>query len=315
MLKIRNSLYGFLLCCLLSSCATLVNGRFQTVTVHTTEASKIIVGADTIKTSNNTAQLRLTRARNSVQIVTLSESGIKKVQLKSRTSSSYYLNGFGILLPGLVIDLFSPKRFAYPENIYLHSADSSDKFKTHYIPKDGDVLFHLAFPAVGVFKLKPDHEAWTRSVGFGFGAGIDYYHTQNQYINVSGNVVLDYKLPKRKYTWTDAGEEKSSTYQLNVSNNHKINRLSLGYGLAYATNIWEFVENPFERPLSMRNAKRKKYDVLGMLFSSYYQTGQVVNIGASYRPTFLRFNAEKSFQYEHLITFDIVFKLKLGQHP
>ena len=128
MIFIKTALFALSLCSLLTSCATLVNTRSQEITVYTTEPSKIILNKDTTWTVRNRAKLSLIRGRDPVEIIAVTDSLAKKLKIKSRTSLEYFANGF-MLYPGLIIDLYTPKRFAYPFSIYLNSADTVSNFK------------------------------------------------------------------------------------------------------------------------------------------------------------------------------------------
>ena len=316
MICLKNALFALSLCSLLTSCATLVNRRSQEITINTTEPSKIILNKDTTWTVKNRAKLSLIRGRDPVEIIAITDSLTKKLKIKSRTSFEYYVNGF-MLYPGLIIDLLTPKRFAYPSSIYLNSADTIGKFKRYKSPEKGDLYFNVSLAPANAFKLKPDYEGWKRNTGIlGFSAGLDYYYGATQFFNVSGRMAFDVVYPVHdSRLYRGEGEEMISIL-LSATNNHMIGRFSLGYGLSYGMNSWEFFDsNRFEGPLNTRSPIKRTNISLGFAFSAYYLIINDFNIGMFYQPTFLRFNAINKFQYEHIISFDLLFKLRMGNYP
>jgi hypothetical protein len=106
-------------------------------------------------------------------------------------------------------------------------------------------------------------------------------------------------------------ELMSSSY-LNISNNHKVRRFSFGYGFSYSKNTWDLrYYNRFNPPPPTRNPEKKSNNALGLVFSSYYLTGKRFTLGIVYRPTFYRLNAEPVFKYEHLLSLNFGWKIRL----
>jgi len=159
--------------------------------------------------------------------------------------------------------------------------------------------------------MMPENEGI--KVDFGLGGttiGLDYYHSKNQFVYFGISAVsaskMWYTSDKREY------EIMSSSYII-LSNNHKVGRFSIGYGLSFARNDWEFyrwelVDNKFEIP---RKISTKSHNAFGLIFPTYYQFGNYFNLGVVYRPTFYRPNMTDKFIYEHLISIDCAWKIRL----
>ena len=90
------------------------------------------------------------------------------------------------------------------------------------------------------------------------------------------------------------------------------------YRLSLKKNLYS-IKFPFNIPVKERDFSRdipyteKSYNVWGLETNAYYRVGNVFQIGLKYRPTFYRFDAENPIEYEHLISFDLRFKLSLNE--
>ncbi|HYF02364.1 MAG TPA: hypothetical protein VEC36_03235 [Patescibacteria group bacterium] len=177
----------------------------------------------------------------------------------------------------------------------------------------GWILFHWSFPYINHLHMAPLGEPSKNGTGFiGISYGVDYFYHKNQYINLSYSGVMDYNTPLIFVPRGDEHEVLRSTY-LSLSNNHKINNLSLGYGPVFARNSWElanlFWEDKNQQNISPGRKPEEKYNyTLGLIFSAYLHTSGAPCIGLIYKPTFLRLNAAHKFSYEHSISIDFAIK-------
>ena len=193
------------------------------------------------------------------------------------------------------------------QKIYLNSSDTiNDKDKTK-----GQLFLHLSLPYINNFHLTPLNEPTKNNTGFmGYSIGLDYFYNATQYLNISFAHIQDFFFP---IVFVDRGDEyelMSSKY-LSLSNNHRINRFSFGYGLSFAKNSWELRNQFWDKNSSTREPVEKSNKALGLIFSSYYQTTSDFYIGIIYRPTFYRLNTEPIFKYEHSVSIDFTWKIPL----
>ena len=177
----------------------------------------------------------------------------------------------------------------------------------------GQISLHLSFPYINNFHLSPESEGSKTNTGFmGYSVGLDYCYKPNQYINLSFSQIQDFFLP---IAFVDRGDEYElmSSYNMSLTNNHKVNRFSLGYGMAFSRNSWELRNLFWDENSSTREPVKKNNSVLGLSFSTYYQLSQNFYLGMIYKPTFLRLNSDPTFKYEHTISIDIAWKIKLSK--
>lgn len=299
---------------LFTSCATILNRNWINSTIYTTAPSVIVFNTDTVKTIGNKAQLKLEREKKIVEIIAITDSLEKKVLINPKSSIAFYSNiyfNYGI---GMLVDRANPKRYTYPHRIYINSSDTIGRSFGHgHANNKGELLLHLSLPYINSFHLTPENEGTKTNTGFwGFTAGLDYYHSKNQFINFSVSAVTDFFVPVPAAVDISGEYELMASKYLSISNNHKIRRFSLGYGLSYSRNFWAFIySDRFGAPPPSRDPVNKNNITLGLIFPSYFQIGENFNIGVVYRPTFYRPDLLNKFAYEHLISLDLAWKIRL----
>ncbi|MES2431105.1 MAG: hypothetical protein V4556_09215 [Bacteroidota bacterium] len=180
--------------------------------------------------------------------------------------------------------------------------------------KKGEFLLKLSLPWVNNFCLKPQNENYKVNTGFvGFAAGLDYYHTQKQFLNVTGSTATNFFIPVPAPAHFEGVHTFINSSSIAVSNNHKLKRISLGYGISYSNNVWDLQYSGSREDTLAFNERprRKSYSTLGFMFPAHYQIKKSLYAGIIYRPTFFRFNTSEKFAYEHLISIDIGWRIRL----
>jgi len=281
--------------------------------IRTTKPSLIIHNGDTITTIKNRAILTLDRNKDPVSIISISDSIQNRTIINSKNSIGYYFNLFNLGI-GMMIEKNKPKRYDYPWKIRINSSDTSTTYyRSDGGPKKGSLFLHLSLPHINSFYFSPDKEKAKSNTGFwGLSIGFDYFHTNNQFFNLSASAVSDFFVPiPAAIDISGEFELMTSTY-LSLTNNHKVNHFSFGYGISFVKNTWDlsYIER-FDPPPPTREPIKKSHYAFGGCFSSYYQLGRRFNLGLIFRPTFLRINTQNNLKYEHLISFDITWKIRL----
>ena len=299
---------------LLSSCATVGNRPYTRVLISTTKPSQIIYHGDTLQTSRNKVALTVDRKNEPVKITVLNDTLEKYIEIQPTNSFAYWANilyTFGI---GMIADKHSPRRYTYPRRIYLNSSDTiSEYFKFSQSKNKGELHLHFAIPYINSFSLIPENEKRKSNTGFwGISLGLDYYHSNNEFISLSITGASDFFVPFPAAVDISGEYEQMSSGYLSLSNNHRISRLTIGYGVSYGRNAWEFIYIPrFNPPPPSRDPVKKAHNALGLIFPATFQAGRNFNIGFVYRPTFYRPELTKTFYYEHLMSLGFVWKIRL----
>ena len=171
--------------------------------------------------------------------------------------------------------------------------------------KKEKLYLHLSLPFINSFCMKFENKGANVKTGFfGVSAGLDYHHSKNQFVHLSASSVTHlFSIPKSN------GELMTSEY-ISLSNNHIIERFTIGYGFSYGTNQREKWENGWGW-LSLFPTDSEKHHVFGLTFPTYFRLTKLLNVGIVYRPTFYRPTSAEKFSYEHVISFDFAFKIRI----
>jgi hypothetical protein len=300
----------------MTSCATILNQPYKNVKVHTTEPSKIVHRNDTIKTVNNRANVWAERKKENLSIVAMTDSITKTIEIKSRNSFWWWFNipyTYGI---GMLVDMNNPKRYSYPKRIYINSADTISRYY-RYSQSDnkGELHLHLSLPHFNFFHSVPENENALNNTSFwGATIGLDYYYSKNQFVNFGVSFAFGLIFPIPAAVDFTGDIELGSSQYISISNNHKIRRFSIGYGLCFARNTWfyNYIDR-WDPPPPTRDLYpvTKTHYSFGLVFPAYFQLSENFNLGLVYRPTFYRPFLPNKFAYEHLISIDFAWKIRV----
>jgi hypothetical protein len=314
--KMKQVFYILTISVLMTSCATVLNRPYQNVKIYTTEPSQIIHRYDTIKTVNNKVNLSVERKKEILSIVAMTDSITKSIDIKPRNSFAYWLNIYPTPLfwTGFLIDKNNPKCYSYPKRIYINSADTINKYYGYSQSNNkGELHLHLSLPHFNFFNLAPEGEKNRIGASFwGLTIGLDYYHSKNQFVNLDGSYAFGLVFPIPAAIDLSGEHELMSSWYIGLSNNHKLGRFTLGYGLSFGRNYWDFrYYNWGDPPPPTREPASKSHYALGLIFPTYFELGEPFNVGVIYRPSFYRPTLTNKFAYEHLISIDFAWKIRL----
>ncbi|MEM9834063.1 MAG: hypothetical protein AAF944_25755 [Bacteroidota bacterium] len=301
---------------LCSGCATLLNRPVTNIALHTSEPTTIVYQSDTLHTDqHNRCTILVDRSQEPIALAVKQDSLFQPISIPAKSSFAYYLNGIYNAGLGVFIDNDRPERYTYPRQVYFDLAETPLSYSRHgkgNYPNQRYV--RVSIPYVNHFRLAPANESDKINTGFwGISLGLDQYHSPQQYLNLTVGAVTDFDAPILM-PYERVGEEESmfSVY-FNASSNHRISRLHLGYGLSYAINTWNLrYHDRFNAPPPTREPTIKTSHALGAVVPAYVQLGKQFMVGVVYRPTFLRFNTNPIWAYEHLISLDFLWRVRLN---
>ncbi len=307
----KQVLYILIASIFLTSCATIINQSHEVITIYTTQPGKISLKRDTFNTNDNKVYLKVERKKEPIEITASTDSCTKTIEVKPQNSFAYWSNiicNYGI---GMLVDRKNPKRYSYPQRIYINSTDTISRYYRYIQDNDkGELHLHISLPHINSFHLNPENEGAKTNTGFwGLTVGLDYYHSKNQFLNVGISGVSDFFVPVPAAVDISGEYELMSSGYTSISNNHKLGRFCVGYGLSYTKNTWDFrYYDRFSPPPATREPIKRSHNAFGFIFPIYFQLGKYFNIGAVYRPTFYRPDLTEKFKYEHLISIDFAWK-------
>lgn len=315
---------------LLTSCSTLLSHKTYKVNVSSNAPNAKVRVYDSIY--ELPSKVEVERSKKELPLELITDTEILNYKIKPVLDPKFVfvnLSGFIFAPVNYAVDLTNPKRFYYRKSIFLDTNDTlrtivperitkgiENGFKRYFSTKlsrqKGNLYTQIGLPFVNGFKFKPELEGNVNIVGMmGFTVGLDYYHTDNQFLSLRLSLVEDYNNPVP--ITEDPGDNLNmplSSAFVSLSNNHQFNRLSVGYGIAFARNMWEFVYKKEYQFIIMEN-KKSAHNAIGLVVPVHFTVFNNFNVGAIYRPTFYTFGHSTKFQYEHLLSLEFSYKFKI----
>jgi len=314
MMKHPAILLAVILMC--SSCATLFNTETQKINVCTSEPSSFMINNHypVYYTDAYGNKVEVERDRDDLVITFRDSTREKSIEVTSGNSFAYWLNLYPTPLfwTGFLFDKNNEKRFAYPKDIYVDLADTSNTYVTYY-PWSRKGQFHvlMSAPHINSFNFLPENEPLRkRNTGFwGIKLGVEYYHGDREYVSLATFGVMDFFIPFPAAVDFYGEVENMYSTSVTLTNNHWFRDFSLGYGVSLNQNRWSLVYwDQWNPPPPTRPPVTRKYLTAGLVFPVKYQLGDHFYLGALYRPSFFRFTEERQFAYEHLVSFEFGWK-------
>jgi hypothetical protein len=230
----KNSLILFI-AIVLSSCATILNNPRNEVSIYTDSPATVEQNGEKVPTNSNEVNIYPKRQQEDLRLIVSNDSISKTVTIPSRYSAAYYLNiitNYGI---GMLFESDSDISYTYPGEIFINTSDTNDYYQT-YNPwsKKGNLYLHLSFPYINSFMFKPNGEPDAKiNTGFmGLSAGLDFYHSDHQFLCVNFSAVTDFILPAPAPIDPIGENEAMASVYFTLTNNHAIKHFKLGYGLS-----------------------------------------------------------------------------------
>jgi hypothetical protein len=177
----------------------------------------------------------------------------------------------------------------------------------NYSHNKGEVHLQMSQPMLNtsIFELDDEERRMETFFFFGIGSGLDYYYSYNRFVHLGVSALLN-----NLSEWDPA----ASVY-IGFSNNHRVDRFSIGYGLSYSGNFlateYYLDDEDLSGECGYSYTVYSSYGTFGLIFPAYIYFGKVFGLGVIYRPTFFRPNMKEKFKYEHLISLDLAFKIRL----
>lgn len=177
----------------------------------------------------------------------------------------------------------------------------------------GDRVLRLSLPHVNTFYLQPAGEPDAKvNTGFwGVGVGLLFRHSRSQYLGLATSAATDLPVPVPAAIDFEGEHEFLTNLAIDLTNNHTRGRFTLGYGVSYGANRWK-LDNDQDPVATMTRAPvTVRHNFLGLVFPAYYSLNERFALGLIYRPALYRFGTEPGFCYEHVISIDFSWNLKL----
>lgn len=183
-----------------------------------------------------------------------------------------------------------------------------------FVPyKKNDIRLDLKLPHINYLSVNPKGEFKEDKVGFnGYGIGIEYNYSDKRFLETGLSIVFTFEWPFPIHVDSEYNKAISS-YYLSLTDNFIVHRFTIGYGLNYSSNNWSEWHRDFDTiGLPTTDGKYYSNKAIGITSNSYYRIGKSLNLGIIYRPTMLKINEDIEWVFEHLISFELNWRIKLN---
>ena len=183
-----------------------------------------------------------------------------------------------------------------------------------YYPR-GQLRLQLSLPYVNHVVARPTAGRVVRDLGFlGERVGLEYSYAGRRALAVEGVLAVAARLPFPVHVDEEGRYAVASTIYVALTHLHLLSgdRVGVGYGLTFGRNTFNEGFRSFTDSLpDVRDSYRR--DVLGVVANAYYRLGRTAYLGLVYRPTFLAVTTRGQHSYEHLVSLDLLWRLRLNK--
>lgn len=310
----------------LTSCATTLTRRSYDLKIQSANNQGSVQVHDRVYAIP--AKVPVKRSKEDLHLKLILDSVTTEYTIKSSPNPTFVFGNllwFSVSPAAYLIDLTNPKRFYYGKNVYLNPDDSIRIIRPkllqsyeNYVSKEfptraGQVNLNLSIPYLNSFYFQPEAEGRKINTGFwGLSAGVEYYYTNKNYLAVTANTVFDLFAPVPAPVDFSGEYQTLSSTAISFTNNHKRKRFHFGYGLNYAWNTWALrYADRIDASPPLRDEVKKTHQSIGITLTGHHQITKNLVVGLIYRPSILSVAPTPEFQYEHVFSIDIGWKIKL----
>ncbi len=175
-----------------------------------------------------------------------------------------------------------------------------------------NIRLDLKLPHINYPSVSPNGEFRDAKIGFnGYGIGLEYSYKTKKFLETGLSIALTFELPFPAHIDREYNKAIGS-YYLSMTDNFVLDRFTIGYGMNYSSNNWsEWYRDIDTIGLPTREGTLYTNKTLGITLNSYYRMGKSLHMGMIYRPTFLKVNGSVEFIHEHLISFELNWRIRL----
>jgi hypothetical protein len=137
---------------------------------------------------------------------------------------------------------------------------------------------------------------------------LDYFYSDNQFVNLGFNRIVGVNFMLKADREIGLKTEIFSSDFISISNNHRLNRLSFGYGFSLVNNFWNIT---YMDGTDSNYSDEINYSSIGLYFPVNFYLNEHFRFGVSYRPTFYRPYQTEKYKYEYLLKFAIIWDVRL----
>ncbi len=324
---------------LLSSCATVLTKKNYNFRINYAQKGTKIRYKDSVY--SQPTSIRVKRSRERLVFTAFNDSVSRRYEVRARLNPVFLWANLGSSLfiytaPILYgVDLTNPKRFHYGTHLNVALDDTStvvtkpsingsfdypgpeDLISQHFntqLTHKGDLYWSVSWPLILYNASYPGAGRKTTAGGAALSTGFEYYYKNRRALGINAGI---YTSPVHwaEYEPVDYAsfypEEKFSSFYIDLYHKHTVKRFSFAYGVNYTYNTWKNTALAFDlRPPDIVHERVTNHS-FGIMTSGYYQLHEYFKFGVVYRPTLLRVYPGTTAIYQHTISFDLAFTLRV----
>lgn len=304
--KVTSVFTNFLLACasctLLPSCAIVLNGHYQKIEIASDSTIKnISINNDIIP--NQEDYIFIERSKHPLKIKFTIGEKKDSMQIASGLSSAYSLgNLYTPYFSGYLIDLLSPKRFAFPREIYLKKNGSLVDFRKTIPCKPGTTKLIIGTPYINAYKVRTDRWLASEISLLGIHAGVEYYTTPLEFWSVTWGIT---GTPDDYYfnLFLNNSLRKSTVSYFYFRKHYVFNRIDVGFGGGMSSTQWKY-ENRFRRIVRGNNVLFDVSTAASIRCSRAFHIGVTYNHGL--------FDQTMEYHGQSYFAVQLMYKIKIG---
>jgi len=118
----------------------------------------------------------------------------------------------------------------------------------------------------------------------------------------------------------DDAHQRVRAANITLTDNYKLNRFTVGYGLNYAMYTWQLINDDYPVALTpdsvtdsndLRPPMEKNSHAFGLSLNTYHQITKGLFAGIIYNPTLLTTYPNTKWEYGHVVSLEIIYKIRL----
>lgn len=308
----------------LTSCATIFNRKEYKLKISSTTVNVRAKVYDSVY--RLPADVSVKRSKDDLKVTMITDSLSRELMVRPRLSPQFCWGNMGFLslMPlGYLTDLTNSKRFYYGKELLLNVHDTistigkkrgglKSYFNRRYPTGKGQFNLVLSVPYANLFYMQPHNERAKTLGGFlGASLGAEYYYKENKYAKFTAAASINFIAPVPAPASYDGPTEFASAYNFTLTDNYKLSRFTVGYGLNYGIYKWRLDNTDFIFPSRIDVPRTKINHGIGIATNAYFQVSKTFFIGVLYNPTFVKTYPATEFTYQHVISLDLQWKIKL----
>lgn len=291
-----------------SSCATILNSDVQKISITTGKGTRAVSIDNSMKIFGSDNSFYVRRSENPLTVHFTTDTTKQEIVVRSHNSVAYWANiyfNYGI---GMLVDRDNPKRYAYPNRIYVQQ--QGDKIvRSRFAPtQKGTINWHIAIPYANSFYIKTPY-GYRSSGGFwGIESGLDYFYKTNRYVSVYGGAATDYSIPFPAGVDYFGEYQSFSGFYINARNNYRFGRFDLGYGIAYSVLRWQVINSADS---TLFAPQTKNNSALGLSLNSSFRLGKFFQLGLLYQPYLVSWDDKIKTGYQAQFSIELIWKIPI----